>query len=143
MKGNVRLKKALRELEENAKKLEKGQKRIARRNARRLFLASMRKVRRVLDESYPNIPRTGKHRKKKKQNWEPPSNWIKLPKHPVQDYHKWLKVIAQSKVPCRNGWVPNWVIAIGPRPAKLRSARVNKIERSIALVAKLLEGSGF
>lgn len=136
------MKRALRELEEASKRLDEDQKRIARRNGRRVMLAALRKVRRVLDDNYPNIPKKGGVRKKRKK-WSPPRNWTEIPQHPIQHYHRWMKTIAESGAPFRDGWVPNWVIAVGPHTAKLKAAKNNRTKQQIALSAYLLEKSGF
>lgn len=150
-KNEKRIHKALLQLESAVKRLELEQGRTARRNARKATTSALRYVRRVLDETYPNIPlpkrKTAVGKRKKK--WTEPEGWKDLKswvdsgngRYAVK-YQEYLQNVAEAKVPIKDGYVPEWVALLGHSVAKLRRAKKSVTFRKAAVATILLEQMG-
>jgi hypothetical protein len=115
---------------------------IARRNARRKVLGSIRRIREIVDESFPpltdrsgtkRLTVEGRVKRLERAGW----------KH-VGD--SWAAVCAATGVPVKlppdgstgSIWVPGWVVAIGAEPSKLRAAHKSLVIRRAALATQAL-----
>lgn len=120
---------------------------IARRNARRRVLGSLRRIRAAVDESFPAIiNRTGtkrltvdgRIRRLERAGWK------------YVNPSPWAPICATTGVPAKphpSGqgqglYVPGWAVAIGPDPTKLKAAvRSVTIRRAALATQALLRGA--
>jgi hypothetical protein len=134
----------LRQLRRDLAKLDGTEERpIARRNARRRVLGSLRRIRAYVDESFPAIvDRTGTKRltvEGRVKRLER-AGWTYMGQIP------WATICATVGVPAKphpsgNGqgiWIPGWARAIGPDPSKLRAAVKSVTIRRAALATQAL-----
>lgn len=134
----------LRKLERDLRHLPSTDARpIARRNARRRVLGSLRRIRAAVDESFPPIVnRTGTKRltvEGRVKRLER-AGWKYVGASP------WAPICAIVGVPAKphpsgSGtgiFIPGWAVAIGPDPTKLRPAVKSVTIRRAALAASML-----
>jgi len=139
-----RLDRLLSELERARKRLEEPQGRIARRNGRRAFLATLRKLRDRVDQEYPNIRKPPKSRKKGKTK-AIPTGYVRLSDYRYERSQvDMLEAIAEANTPLKRvageAYVPKWVLAVGPVVSKLRETKKSKKLQQAAVAAAHLKG---
>lgn len=143
---------ALARVAKARKRLTSEQGMVARANARKEVLASLRETRRVLDRDFANIPKKSKPRRKRTKIRD---GYARLPILRFEEFLTWMaeakvsiQVIRKSTPSVDAGtYAPEWAIAIchrfgnsrGSAPSQLKRAKKERNFREVELAAYKLK----